>query len=81
MINKGNHLLDLKCCKCKNYKPTGLSVAIYNRWSDNVDKRAMIEQSINTLTPDFDISLVRDGLCFECSLDHFDKCEGITVEE
>ena len=77
--NKTMHTL--LCEICLNVKPTGLSVSLYNQWRYNRGRRSAIERSIATLTSDFDIGLLHNGICFSCSCNNYDNCEGIEVSE
>lgn len=62
-------------------KPTGLSMELYETWRDNIGRRSAIERSIATLNRDFDLSLLQDDTCFECSLNDYSDGSGIVIDE
>lgn len=54
------------CSRCGLTKPTGVTTEIFERWETEIGRRHTIERSIEKINADFDVSLLRNGVCKNC---------------
>jgi len=78
-MSKSNRMHTLLCNECLEVKPTGLSVAIYERWCNEIGKRLEIEEAIKSLTSSVDWILIKAYVCHTCNLSDIDQGEGVEV--
>ena len=65
------------CTECITIKSTGLTLTEYESWHKHFSKRDLIAMQ----GKDIDTSLLNDDICFECSLNNYDRGQCIVVTE